>query len=204
MAFPKYINPFTATFINVGTSNERLRLTSTYPLGMFWERTFLVGTECFLEDPASSTSLAGVPDEHLLASASMCAILAGGVLPGTQEFNAAIGDQSTMNFQTIVGNVKLKSNPVAVDDLTVGPPGTVFDLEFMRVGSSSNTKVVRSDAWTICQYDNRVDSVDHASYCVPGAIYKQFPTLKKSNLGEAESANRTAVSNWVASQRFWV
>lgn len=205
MPFPKLVKPFTAEFTNVGLSNESLRLTSTYPLGVSWERSFLVGTECFLESP---NEIALVPDEQLIASLAMSAILAGEILPGTKEFKDAITNQDSKYFQTIVGDVRLKAesagfyNPNLVDDLTVGPEGTVFDVTFQR-GTTSNTKVVRIDAWSISQYGNRVDSVDHASYVVPGAIHKEL-NLKKSQLGAAESANRQAVIDFVASKAFWV
>lgn len=210
--FPKFVKPFlpanggNVTFENVGLSNEALRLTWTYPLGVFGARNFAVGTECFLE---SATNIADVPDEHLLASISMAAILAGEVLPGTQEFLDAILGQGTKNFQTIVGEVKLKvlsggaPNPAPVDDLTVGPQGTVFDVTFQRTVLLSSIKTVRFDAWSLCQYSNRVDAVDNAIYVVPGAVHKQF-NLKKSQLGAAGSTNRNNVVDWIQNQGFWV
>lgn len=206
MAFPRQVAIFTASFDNVGDVDETLKINWSYEYapGVFatGQKQFIVGTECFLEDPAGTGSLATVSDEQLLASVSMCAILAGEVLPGTQEFINALGEQSTMNFQTIVGNVKFKSNPNAVVDASVGHLGLVYDLEFMRVGSSTNTKMVRTDAWTICQYGNRENSPAHSSPVVPGAIHKQFG-FKKSQLGAANSANRQSVIDWVATQKFW-
>lgn len=207
MAFPKQVAIFTASFDNVGASDETLKVMWNYEYspGNFavGNKQYLVGTECFLESPSGSTSMQNVTDEQLLASISMCAILAGEVLPGTTEFVTAIGEQSTTNFQTIAGNAKLKIDPVAVVDPNIGPLGTVYDLTFVRVGSSTNTKVVRADAWTICQYGNRVSSPAHTAPVVPGAIHKQFD-FKKSQLGAANSANRQSVIDWVASQKFWV
>lgn len=212
MAFPKFVRPFlpsnggNAEFQNVGQTNELLRLTWTYPLGVFGAKNFAVGTECFLE---SATDLNDVPEEHLLSSISMAAILAGEVLPGTQEFLDAILGQDTKNFQTIVGEVKLKvlsggaPNPAPVDDLNIGPQGTVFDVTFQRTALLGNTRVVRFDAWSLCQYSNRVDSVDHMVYIVPGAVHKAF-NLKKSQLGAVDSANRTSVIDWIQNQAFWV
>lgn len=207
MAFPKQVAIFTASFDNVGASDETLKIMWNYEYapGNFavGNLQYRVGTECFLESPTSPTSISLVTEEQLLASISMCAILAGEVLPGTTEFVTAIGEQSTTNFQTIVGNAKLKIDPVAVVDASVGPLGTVYDLTFMRLGNTANTKVVRADAWTICQYGNRVDSPAHTAPCVPGAIHKQFE-FKKSQLGAANSTNRQSVIDWVASQKFWV
>lgn len=213
MSFPKFVKPFLAAnggnveFQNVGQANEVLRLTWHYPdPNVFGQKNFAVGTECFLE---SATDLADVPDEHLLASLSMAAILAGEVLPATQEFLDAILGQNTKNFQTIVGEVKLKAassgfvNPEPVDDLTIGPQGTVFDITFQRVALTGNTSKRRFDAWSICQYANRVDSVDNMVYVVPGAVHKEFG-LKKSQLGSAGSANRNAVVSWIQNQGFWV
>lgn len=200
---PKQVLAFTATFDNIGDPDETLKVISTYPLGVQVVKQFLVGVDCFVEDVAASNSLSLISDEILIAHLSMCAILAGGVLPGTQEFVNALGDQSTTNFQTPVGNVKLKSNPVAVSDLSVGADGTVYDIEFMRVGQSTNTKVVRAAWWDHCQYANREDSPAHAAPVVPGAIWKSL-ALKKSQLGGSGSANRQAVIDLVAASRFWV
>lgn len=207
MAFPRKVACFSASFQNVGQVDEVLRVAWNYEFspGQFniGQKQFLVGSECFLETPADGASMALVPDEQLLASVGMCAILAGEVLPLTAEFINALGEQSTANYQTIVGNVKFKVDPVAVVDANVGPLGTVFDLTFMRVGQSTNTKVVRADTWSICQYSNRIDSPAHSAPCVPGAIQKEL-AFKKSQLGSADSANRQAVIAFVASQLFWV
>lgn len=207
MAFPKQVAAFTVSFDNVGQVDETLKVHWNYEFkpGQFQVgiKQFIVGTDCFLEDPAAGNSLSTVSDEQLLAAVSMCAILAGEVLPGTTEFVTALGEQSTMNFQTVVGNVKFKQDPTPVTDPTVGPAGTVYDLLLTRVGSSTNTKLVRADAWTISQYSNREDSPVHAAPVVPGAIHKQFG-FKKSQLGAANSANRQSIINWVASQLFWV
>ena len=209
MAFPKLVKPFTASFYDVGLSTERLRIFWTYPLGVPNEFYFTVGTQCFLEDPTSSSSLSLVPDEQLLSALGMNAILAGEVLPGTSEFYDAVQTQEDKYFQTIVGDVRLKAktasvnNPTLVQDLTYGQEGTVFDVTFQRGTSSTNIKTVRTDAWTISQYSNRVDSAAHSVYNVPGAIHKIL-NLKKSQLGAADSANRKAVIDFVAAQPFWV
>lgn len=206
MGFPKQVAIFTVSWDNIGDPDETMKVHWNYEFkpGQFQVGTkqFLVGTDCFLEDPTAGNSLQGVSDEQLLAAIGMNAILAG-ALPGTVEFTAAIGEQSTVHFQTIVGNAKLKVDPVPVVDPSYGPLGTVYDLTFMRVGQSTNTKVVRADAWAISQYSNREDSPTHAAPCVPGAIHKQL-ALKKSQLGASGSANRTAVENFVATQKFWV
>lgn len=202
---PKLVKPFSANFTNVGSSEERLHLSWTYPLGVFGEFSFLVGTECFLE---TATDIASVPEEHLLASISMAAILAGEVLPGSVEYLDAVTEQNTKNFQTIVGEVRLKpeavgfKNPQPVDDLSIGPPGTVFDIVFQR-GTGTNLKTVRADAWTLSQYGNRVDEIFNMVYVVPGAVHKALG-FKKSQLGAADSANRQAVIDFIQAQYFWV
>jgi len=204
-AAPKYTNPFTANFTGVGSVDEYLRLSWIYPLGVPGEKLFKVGVQCFLEDVTSITS---VPDEHLIASLSMAAILAGEILPGTVEYVAAVTQQDTKNFQTIVGEVRLKPqtvsflNPQPVDDLNYGPAGTVYDITFQK-GTGTNTKVVRTDAWSISQYGNRIDDIYSMVYCACGALHKQFG-FKKSDLGAAGSTNRNSVIDFIATQKFWI
>jgi hypothetical protein len=202
--FPKQVKIFTASFVDVGQTTERLRIFWTYPLGVPNEFYFTVGTQCFLEDP---TDVNLVPDEQLLGSLSMSGVLSGS-RAGTTEWRASVTGQDTRNFQTIVGEVRLKPetssflNPQPVDDLTIGPAGTVYDVTFQR-GTGSNVKVVRTDAWSLSDYDNRVDSGAHAVYCVPGFLHKTLG-LKKSQLGAADSTNRQAVIDAVTNQYFWV
>lgn len=205
MAFPKKVKIFQAEFVDVGLPTEGLRVFWTYPEGNPPEgnppgnRLFSVGTDVFLE---TLTSMTQVPDEHLLASVSMSAILAGGVLPGTVEYLQAIVDQESANFQTIRGAAKIKSVTPVVDP-AIGPIGTVFDVEFQRVGANTDTKIVRADTWVLSQYSNRVDNAAISVDCVPGALHKEF-AFKKSQLGAEGSANRQAVIDFVAAQYFWV
>src|SRR5262245_61115186 len=141
---PKLVKPFHPDFFgnvefqNIGQPNEVLRLTWHYPLvnggpGVFGAKNFTVGTDVFLETP---TDINLVSDEALIASLSMALILGGESLPRTTEFLEAIVNQDTKNFQTIVGEVRVKpetsnyKNPVVVYDESVGKHGTVFDIEF--------------------------------------------------------------------------
>jgi hypothetical protein len=205
--FPKKVAVYTASFENIGQSNETLKIQWNYPNSPAnpGSRSYIVGIDCFLESPSDTSQ---VPDEHLIASISMMAILAG-ARPGTKEFIDAISNQDTAYFQTIIGSVKLKTstdsvpNPMPVSDINYGPTGTVFDITFLKQGTSTNMKVVRADAWSISDYDNRVDSAVHAVDCIPGAIHKGLG-LKKSQLGIVDSANRQAVIAFVAAQLFWV
>lgn len=207
MTFPRNVAAFTGVFENVGLPNETFKVSWNYPGPTnFGTKSFAVGSEIFLETP---TNINDVPDEHLIASISMSAILAGEVLPGSSEFLASVLDQGNKNFQTIVGDVKLKlpasgqTNPTPVSDLTFGPDGTVFDFTVQRVALTSSFRTFRTDAWSISQYSNRVDLPEASVCCVPGAIHKQF-AFKKSQLGVAGSANRQSVIDFVAAQRFWI
>lgn len=200
MSFPKNVAIFTGSFVNVGLSNEQFKVQWNYPGTTFGTKSFNVGSEIFLE---TATNMASVPDEQLISSLSMSAILAGEILPGTQEFLDSILGQDNKYFQTIVGDAKLKIAPTPVSDPSVGPEGTVYDLQFARNALLSSTKTVRADTWSICQYGNRVDSPDHAVGCVPGSIHAEFG-FKKSQLGADGSANRLSVIAWLASQRFWI
>lgn len=201
MSFPKKVAIFTATFEDVGTVDEALRVAWNYPdyPNNPGNRRFLVGSDCFLETP---TSITQVPDDQLLASLSMMGILAGGILPGTKEYLDAMTTQDTTNFQTIIGNAKVKTI-TSVVDAQVGPLGTVFDVEFQKVGASTPTKTVRCDAWSLSQYGNRVDNAAVSVPVVPGAIHKIIG-FKKSQLGAADSANRQAVIDFIAAQLFWI
>lgn len=199
MPFPKMKKHFhTVTFEDVGQPEESLRVRWTNADQTLGLVNFLVGTDVFLESPSTVSQ---VPDEQLMASLSMAAILGGSALAGTVEFADLYVNQETKYFQTIIGNVLLKSVTALPDEL---PKGTIFDLVFQKVGSASNTKTVRSDAWTISQYENRVDSGAHACYVIPGAIYKQFPSLKKSNLGSDGSQARLDMIDYIKNKAFWV
>lgn len=197
--FPKYRTGFTAQFENIGDPDEALRILWNDDNSQPGNVTFIVGTDCFLETPSLMTQ---VPDDHLISSIRMSAILAGEILPGTQEYLAAMGDQSTMNFQCIIGNTKIKTI-TSVLDSNYGPPGTVFDIEFMKVGASTNTKTVRADAWNLSQYNGGSLNFAYAANCVPGMLHKVL-ALKKSQLGAVDSANRIAVIDLIASTKFWI
>lgn len=199
MIFPRYRAGFTAQFENIGDPDEALRLLWTDDNNQQGNAVFTVGEHCFLESPLNASQ---VPDEHLISSIRMMAVLAGGILPGTQEYLNAVGDQSTMNFQTIIGNVKIKS-VTAVLDALYGPPGTVFDIEFVKVGSNNNVKTVRTDAWNLSDYKDGNLNFAYAANCVPGMLHKVLG-LKKSQLGAADSANRLAVLDAIANQKFWI
>lgn len=201
MSFPKKVAIFTATFEDVGTVDEALKVAWNYPdyPANPGSRRFGVGTECFLETPANVSQ---VPDDQLLASLSMAGILGGHAMPGSKEYMDAVVNQDTMNFQTIIGSVKVKTVTPVVDPL-VGPLGTVFDVEFQKVGSATNVKTIRCDAWSLSQYDNRVDNAAVAVPVVPGAIHKILG-FKKSQLGAAGSANRQSVIDFVATNYFWI
>lgn len=199
LALPRYRVGFTAQFMDIGEATEALRLFWLDDNGQNGNVSFPVGVACFLESPTLTSQ---VPDDHLLSSIRMSAILAGEILPGTQEYLAAMGDQSSMNFQTIIGNVKIKTI-TAVADANYGPAGTVYDIEFTKVGSNTNTKTVRADVWSLSQYNGGDLNFAYAANCVPGMLHKVLG-LKKSQLGAAESANRTAVIDLVAATKFWI
>lgn len=198
MSFPKQVAVFTAQFLDVGTVDEVLKVSYNYPTGNPGNHSFAVGTEIFLE---TATNMSQVDEEQLICSLSMASILAS-ALPGTFEYIDAVTNQGQKYFQTIIGNATLKT-VTPVIDATIGPMGTVYDLTFNKVGSNNNTKTIRTDAWTISQYSNRVDSPAHAIYCIPGAVHKEFG-FKKSQLGADGSANRQAVIDFIAAQKFWV
>jgi hypothetical protein len=197
--FPRYRTGFTASWNGIGDPDETLRVFWTDDMGQPGNVYFTVGTDVFLENPANMSQ---VPEDQLLSSIRMSAILAGEILPGTQEYLAAMGEQSSMNFQCIIGNAKIKTITSVLDSL-YGPPGTVYDIEFMKVNASSNVKTVRADAWALSQYNNGDSNFAYAANCVPGMLHKVLG-LKASQLGAENSANRNAVVDAIAVQKFWI
>lgn len=202
--FPKLVAIFNANWIDAGLSEEYLRISWNYA-GNAGEFHFRSGQDIFLENPANTSQ---IPDQQLISSISMGGILAGKLLPGTQEyFNAMTIDPSNILdqrrfFQTIIGDVQLKT-VTPVDDLSQGPQGTVFDMTFNKKNSANNTKTIRTDAWTLSDYDNRVNAVPNMLHVVPGAVHTQFG-FKLSQLGAAGSANRQSVVDFIATRKFWV
>jgi hypothetical protein len=206
MSFPRQLKIYTASWGNIGDVDEELKVqwndNFVPPLGLMPTNgnvNFIVGTDCFLESPTNMTQ---VNDEQLIASLSMNAILAGEILPGTSEYIDAVTGQGTKYLQSIIGNVTLKSI-TRVSDPVIGPEGTVYDIEFQKVGQASNVKTVRMDAWAASMYSNRVNNVLIPIQCIPGAVHKQFG-FKKSQLGPAESANRNAVIDYIQNTYFWI
>lgn len=198
-AFPKYKTGFTAEWNAIGELDESLRVFWTDDNSQQGNVYFTVGTDVFLESPSNMSQ---VPEEHLLSSIRMSAILAGEILPGTQEYLVAMGEQSSMNFQCVIGNAKIKTITPVIDS-NYGPAGTVYDIEFMKVNASSNVKTVRADAWTLSQYNNGSNNFAYAANCIPGMLHKVLG-FKKSDLGAENSANRNSVISTIANQKFWI
>jgi hypothetical protein len=155
--------------------------------------------------PGNSEPISRIPDEQLLASCSMGAILAGEVHPGTYEFlNQVASDQNTKDFQTILLACKIKGVSL-VNESQLAPEqyGKFYDIEFMRTGQSGNTKVVRSDIVEISKYINRASDFTLSVHCVPGAITTQFGKLITANLGASDSQTRLDIIDWVKNMRFY-
>lgn len=202
-----------ARFIDIGEplqiasgepiGGEALEVRWLEPTGFLSIRKFFNNFDIFLENNVSTAPISQIPDEQLLASVSMAAILAGEVHPGTKEFLEQVAsDQNSANFQTILLDCKLKAAAV----VNTGNPltdGNTYDLTFMRLGQTSNTKVVQSDIISISKYVNRANTYAVSVPCVPGAVTKQFGKLKTADLGASDSAIRTDIVNFLQAQRFY-
>jgi hypothetical protein len=197
--FPVYKTGLVASWENIGDVDEELKITWVDDQGFPGVHHIMVGTDAFLESPVNTSQ---VPDDQLLCSIRMAAILGGEVLPGTQEYLDVVDNQGTRYFQTIIGNIKIKT-VTSVVDATYGPLGTVFDLEFQKVGAATNVKTVRTDAWTLSQYNNGSANYAYAACVIPGMLHKVHG-FKKSDLGASGSANRNAVIATIAAQKFWI
>lgn len=202
---PRLLTVFSVQWQNIGDPDMSMDVRWTEPDGSAGFKPFLVGSDVFLETP---TLMAQVPDDQLLASVSMGAILGGGVLPGTKEFDELMGmNQVTKDFQTIIGNARIKSVARVPDNqlLPGQTPGTVYDLEFFKVGSATNTKTIRSDVWTISLYANRANSYALGVNAVPGFLHKEFgfKASQVSGLVTGE-ANRLLVEAAVLGKAFWL
>ena len=183
---------FSASFVNVGDPDEALKVTWTNPDGSGGLKEFAVGSEVFLEDATSASS---VPDDQLLACVSMDAILSGGYVPGTKEFEDNMGiTQQTKDYQTIVGNLSLESVVSDSND----PDGKTFDLTFKK--TNNNKKTVNADVWTVSQYANRASNFTLSSNCVPGAVHLEFG-FKKSDLNQQK---RQQVVDFINAKKFWI
>ncbi len=202
MAFlkPRQRKGYRAFFEDVGTVDEVLKITwydsETNTYGP--EISYIVGQDVFLEDP---TTASDVPTDQIVASISMGAILAGSVVPGTQEFSDMFIDQETRFIQSIAGDLKLQSVTLFEDPNQ--SPGTIYDLVLNRKGQTGNTVTLRADQRELSDYTNRVNSFNHSHAVIPGALHKQFG-YKKSQLGAEGSAARLAVIEYVANTCFWV
>lgn len=163
--------------------------------------------DIFLENNGSTAPISQIPDEQLLASLSMASILEG-LHPGTDNFLTKLGEeQENMWFETILLDCKLKSKALVI----TGNPmteGMYYDLEFMKTGQSTNTKMVRADIVDICQYGTRKSDYSFSVYCVPGAVTRPtniggFGKLKTSDLGAANSQIRQDICNMIQGCNFY-
>ena len=190
---------------------ESLVVRWKQPDGSTGEMKFYATHDIFLEDtdgaaPPNSHPLSNVPDCQLLACCSMAAILAGEVHPGTYEFLKQVAsDQNDNNFETILGEAKLKSVSIVEEaDLPMGgTPGLFYDIEFQRTGQGSNTKTVRSDIVNISKYSNRSNIYDLSVSCVPGAVTREFGKKTVSDLGAAGSQLRNDIVAFVEELRLY-
>ena len=206
-----------ARFLDVGEAiefqdgepvgGESLEVSWKEPDGTTGRKKFYVGHGIFLDlsGVASSEEMELVPDDQLLACASMAAILAGEVHPGTKEFLTQIAsEQNNKNFQTILNkDSKIKSvTDVPAAELQVGQSeGFFYDLEFMQVGQSADVKVVRSDIVAISKYEQRANSYQLSACCAAPAVVQEFGV--NPDLGDESSQIRADIIAFLKDQRFY-
>lgn len=191
-------------------AGEHLKVTFKQPDGSTGIKRFYNNFDIFLEDngssPPNNHPISNIPDDQLLACCSMAAILAGEVHPGTKEFLDQIAsDQNNKNFQTILGDCKLKSVTIVDEaDLNVGEsPGNFYNVEFQRKGQGGNTKTVKADVINISKYQNRANNYSLAACCAPGALTEEFGKLITSDLGDESSQIRQDIITFLKNQRFY-
>ena len=198
--FPLYKKGFLATWQNIGEAGEEsLDLEWLNPDGSRGTTSFMVGVDVFLEDTSNASD---VPDDQITMCLSMASILAGGVLPGTQEYLDMLVNQESKFIQSIIGNLKVKTVEPYDDDPNA-EEGLLWEIVVHKSGQANNTKAVIADMHQLADYDNRVNSFNHASLCVPGALHIEFG-YKMSDLGIEDSAERNAVISFIQTKKFWI
>lgn len=198
--FPLYKTGFIGSWQNIGEiGEETLDVEWFNPDGSRGVSHFLCNQDIFLEDTSDMTS---VPDDQIVMCCSMASILAGGVLPGTKEYEDMLVNQENKFIQSIIGNVKLKSIEPYDNDPNA-EEGFLWKLTFNKSGQSNNTKEVIADFRSLADYDNRVNSFNHSVQCVPAALHTEYG-YKLSDLGSAGSQERQNVIDFIASRKFWI
>lgn len=195
---PRFKKVFdSAIFRDIGSNDEVLEVNWTNPNGQPGTKSFSVGTEIF---PDGALTLSQVPDEQLIASMSMAAILSSS-LPGTQEYLVNMGaDQENDNFQSIAGPFKLDT-VTPVDNPSLGGEGEVFSMNIKKT-SGNQSKAFDADVYTLSDYDTIKDNYDHVALVLPAALHAEFG-FQKADLGTSGSPNRTSVINFVLTKKFW-
>lgn len=192
----------------IPVGGENLECRFKQPDGSTGVKTFYVTHDIFLEasgggTPPNNHPISNIPDDQLLACVSMAAILAGEVHPGTQEFLTQIAsDQNNKNFQTILGDCKIKTVTI-VDTGNPVTDGSFYDLEFQRTGQGSNTKTVQSDIVNISKYANRANSYQLSACCAAGAVTEEFGKKTVADLGSEGSQLRNDIADYLKDQRFY-
>ena len=211
---PLQLAPFTITFEDKDTplvvengyptDGERIEASWSDPDqgGAITTESFYLDFHCLFNDVSL---MSVVPDGQMEACLRMASILAPAI-PGTNEYFDMVTNQDTKNFQTSAGNMKLKTNGVVrVDDEDLLPgetPARTYEITFQKVGSSNNTKVIRTDAWILSQYRQGVSRFAFAAQCIPGAIFKEFGSgYKQSTIDDTK---RQAICDYINEKLFWV
>lgn len=211
---PLQLTPFTLTFEDKDTplvvengqptDGERLVAEWSDPDqgGAIITESFYLDFHCLFNDVSL---MSVVPDLQMESCLRMASILSG-ALPGTNEYFDMVTNQDTKNFQTSAGNMKLKTNGVvrvADGDLQPGEtPARTYEITFQKVGSGSNTKVIRTDAWILGQYRDGQNRYAYAAQCIPGAIFKEFGTAYRQD--NIDDTKRDAICDYINSKLFWV
>lgn len=189
-------------------AGEHLVVEWQEPGGTTGHKKMYAGFDIFLDNgsggtPPNNHPISNIPDEHFISSCSMAAILAGEVHPGTKEYLTQIAsDQNDNNFETILGEVKIKSVTI-VDTGNQATDGNFYDIVFQRTGQGSNTKTVRADVVSISRYQNRSNSYAISACCAPGAVTREFGKKTISDLGSEGSQLRIDIINFLQDQRFY-
>lgn len=177
-------------------SNLSLQLTYTNEFGNLQAFLLLAGNASRTGDLClpNGKTIQDINRDALIASIRMATFI-GSVIPGSKEWlDAMTTGQDTMNFQTALGNVKIKEIRI-ISDVQV-------ELDMVKAGTSTPIQTIVTDFSEIGTYSFAPDT---QLRCAAGAIEKQFASYVHDYPGTVLSqSQKDDVAAYVKTLALWV